>query len=298
MGKLVLFLADGTTLDIRLDRERVTIGRRADNDVCLPYPAVSAEHAAVVTILADSFLEDLGSTNGTLVNGKPVAKHFLRDRDQIDIGRQRLVYVDDESTKLEPPPRAGRVAEQTFGERVPPATAAPVAVSEPAPSRPAVKASSTPRPAAAGMPSHDVGRFVAAELAADARVGGQRIERDAPPPATMDAPSFETVPVPSIRVLTGPNAGRAVALTKPVTSIGRVGLQVAAIRRDGAECRLVPIEGDSPPHVNGAPVPAEGLLLRAGDVVEIAGTRLEFQTAADPPASARSAAPEAAARPK
>ena len=45
-----------------------------------------------MTILSDSFLEDLGSTNGTLVNGKPVAKHFLRDRDQIDIGRQKLVY--------------------------------------------------------------------------------------------------------------------------------------------------------------------------------------------------------------
>ncbi|NDP42202.1 MAG: FHA domain-containing protein, partial [Aromatoleum sp.] len=120
MGKLVLFLADGTTLDIRLDRERITIGRRADNDVCLPYPAVSGEHAAVVTILADSFLEDSGSTNGTLVNGNPVAKHFLRDRDQIDIGRQKLVYVIDESVKLDPSPQVlGRLESRIFGERVP-----------------------------------------------------------------------------------------------------------------------------------------------------------------------------------
>ncbi len=76
MSKLVLFLADGTTLDVPLRRERMTIGRRADNDICLPNLAVSGEHAAVVTILADSFLEDLGSTNGTLVNGEPIAKHF------------------------------------------------------------------------------------------------------------------------------------------------------------------------------------------------------------------------------
>ena len=41
VGKLVLFLPDGTTLDVPLDKERITIGRRADNDVCLPYPAVS-----------------------------------------------------------------------------------------------------------------------------------------------------------------------------------------------------------------------------------------------------------------
>src|SRR4029450_3214057 len=100
MGKIVLYLADGTTLDIKLARERITIGRRADNDVCLPYPAVSGEHAALVTILSDSFLEDLGSTNGTLVNGKPVAKQFVRDRDQIDIGRQQLGYVADAAAQL------------------------------------------------------------------------------------------------------------------------------------------------------------------------------------------------------
>ena len=87
MGKLVLYLPDGTVHDIVLDKERLSIGRRPDNDVCLPYPAVSGEHAAVVNILDDSFLEDLGSTNGTLVNGKPVVKHFLRDNDLIDIGR-------------------------------------------------------------------------------------------------------------------------------------------------------------------------------------------------------------------
>ncbi|TMH38073.1 MAG: FHA domain-containing protein, partial [Betaproteobacteria bacterium] len=71
MSKLVLFLTDGSTLDVPLTHERVTIGRRPDNDVFLPNLAVSGEHAAVVTILADSFLEDLGSTNGTLVNGRP-----------------------------------------------------------------------------------------------------------------------------------------------------------------------------------------------------------------------------------
>src|SRR5437870_3467882 len=96
MAKLVLYLADGTTRDIPLNRERVTLGRRADNDVCLPNLAVSGEHAAVVTILADSFLEDLGSTNGTLVNGNPIAKHFLRDRDEIDVGRHKLIYCTDD----------------------------------------------------------------------------------------------------------------------------------------------------------------------------------------------------------
>ena len=96
MSKLILFLPDDSTLDIPLDRERLTIGRRAGNDVVLPNLAVSGEHAAIVTILADSFLEDLNSTNGTLVNGDPVAKHFLRDRDEIAVGRHKLIYcVED-----------------------------------------------------------------------------------------------------------------------------------------------------------------------------------------------------------
>jgi hypothetical protein len=104
MGKLVLHLPDGTVQDIVLGKEHITIGRRSDNDVCLPYPAVSSEHARVVTILNDSFLEDLGSTNGTLVNGQRVLKHLLCDHDQIDIGRQRLVYYVSETTRAEPLP--------------------------------------------------------------------------------------------------------------------------------------------------------------------------------------------------
>ncbi|HEY8623459.1 MAG TPA: FHA domain-containing protein, partial [Casimicrobiaceae bacterium] len=120
MAKLILFLADGTTVDIPLDQERITIGRRADNDVCLPNLAVSGEHAAVVTILADSFLEDLGSTNGTLVNGNAVVKHFLRDRDEIDVGRHKFVYVadDNEAVSSQYVARGMRATAFDLGEQV------------------------------------------------------------------------------------------------------------------------------------------------------------------------------------
>src|ERR1700675_2745583 len=123
MSKLVLFMPDGTNLDVPLSRERTTIGRRADNDICLPNLAVSGEHAVVVTILADSFLEDLNSTNGTLVNGSPIAKYFLRDRDQIDVGRHRLVYCVDDDAVIDSEAVAGmaRFAARDFDERVEPA---------------------------------------------------------------------------------------------------------------------------------------------------------------------------------
>src|ERR1700692_539509 len=105
MGKWVLFLADGTTLDIPLDRERISIGRRTGNDVCLPYPAVSGKHAVVVTMDTGSVLEDLGSTNGTFVNRKRVAKYFLHDHDTIDIGRQKFVYCTDINAVVAATPR-------------------------------------------------------------------------------------------------------------------------------------------------------------------------------------------------
>src|SRR5882672_1229621 len=104
MAKLVLHLPDGTTRDIRLDSDRITIGRRADNHIHLPYPAVSADHAEIVTVAADSFLHDLGSTNGTLVNGNRIAKHFLRNNDRIDIGLQQLVYLTNDAETVEPLP--------------------------------------------------------------------------------------------------------------------------------------------------------------------------------------------------
>ena len=179
MGKIVLYLADGTTLDITLARERITIGRRADNDVCLPYPAVSGEHAAIVTILSDSFLEDLGSTNGTLVNGKPIAKHFLRDRDQIDIGRQKLVYVADESVQLEAGPQSlGRHEARVFGERVEAVKPAPsVVVPEAGATHEPRKATPEPReakPAGAGRSRSEIERFVAKELATPHAGNGRR----------------------------------------------------------------------------------------------------------------------------
>src|SRR5690349_10154847 len=104
MAKLVLHRAGGEMRDIPLDQDRVTIGRRADHDVCLPFPAVSADHAEIVTVMGDSFLHDLGSTNGPFVNGERETKHFLRDHDRIDIGRQQLVYVMNDAEQVEPLP--------------------------------------------------------------------------------------------------------------------------------------------------------------------------------------------------
>jgi hypothetical protein len=95
MAKLQITLDGIQVGEVPVDKERITIGRRADNDIQLDHIAVSGQHAAVVTILNDSFLEDLGSTNGTMVNGGTVRKHFLRDGDLVEIGRHRMRFVGE-----------------------------------------------------------------------------------------------------------------------------------------------------------------------------------------------------------
>lgn len=93
MAKLILSM-DGLVLkEIPLLKERMTIGRKAHNDIQIDNMAISGEHAAVVTILNDSFLEDLNSTNGTLVNGQPIKKHFLKDNDVIELGKYKMKYL-------------------------------------------------------------------------------------------------------------------------------------------------------------------------------------------------------------
>jgi pSer/pThr/pTyr-binding forkhead associated (FHA) protein len=98
MAKLILSM-DGLVLkEIMLNKERLTIGRKPSNDIQIDNLAISGEHAAVVTILNDSFLEDLNSTNGTLVNGQSVKKYFLRNNDVVELGKYKLKYMTDMST--------------------------------------------------------------------------------------------------------------------------------------------------------------------------------------------------------
>ena len=97
MAKLILSM-DGLVLkEIALDKERLTIGRKPHNDIQIDNLAISGEHAVVVTILKDSFLEDLNSTNGTLVNGQPIKKHILRNNDIVELGKYRLKYMVGEA---------------------------------------------------------------------------------------------------------------------------------------------------------------------------------------------------------
>jgi len=95
MAKLILSMDNLVLKEIPLSKERTTLGRKAHNDIQIDNLAISGEHAVIVTILNDSFLEDLNSTNGTFVNGQQVKKHFLQNNDVIELGKYRLKYINE-----------------------------------------------------------------------------------------------------------------------------------------------------------------------------------------------------------
>jgi pSer/pThr/pTyr-binding forkhead associated (FHA) protein len=90
MEKLVIKKDDALVDEIPIDKQIVTIGRDAESDLQLNDPSVSRHHATIRRIYTDLYIEDLGSTNGTQLNGRPITKHVLKPGDQLAIGSYLL----------------------------------------------------------------------------------------------------------------------------------------------------------------------------------------------------------------
>ena len=214
MAKLILSM-DGLVLkEISLDKERISIGRKPLNDVHIDNLAISGEHAVVVTILSDSFLEDLNSTNGTLVNGQPIKKHFLKEGDVVELGKYKLKYLTE-----------------------------------------------------------SIRQNVAADFEATLLTPPIVPQEESSLPA---APAAETIAMGVIHVLNGSNAGRELILSKPLTSLGQPGQQVAVISRRPYGYFITHLEGVTFPRLNGQAIDAEARQLADHDVIEIAGVKMEF----------------------
>ena len=249
MAKLILSM-DGLVLkEIPLTRERTTVGRKPHNDIQIDNLAISGEHAVIVTILNDSFLEDLNSTNGTYVNGQPVKKHFLQNNDVIELGKYRLKFL------TEPVTTAPAEYEKTLIMR-------PETVRQPG--------AETAAPAADAKQSQAGTTSAAPPRAAAAA--------PATPPASAPAADAGTKPVPAgvIKILNGVNAGRELSLSKTLTTLGKPGVQVAVITRRPQGYYVTHVEGARLPTVNGQPLGAQAHPLQDHDVIEVAGVRMEF----------------------
>ncbi len=243
MAKLVLSMNGVIQGEYELNKERLTVGRKPDNDIQIDNLAVSGKHAMIITILDDSFLEDLGSTNGTYVNSKLIKKHALKDGDVIAIGKHELKYVNEHAT----------ADDDEFEKTMiikPGSASAAVAAAKAAEMAVAAAAPSAAAPAAAAKPGAAPG-------------GG--------------------MPLGRLTVLNGPIAGKELELTKALITLGKPGTQVAVISRRPQGYFLTHIESDGDgkryPLVNGEPIGSKAYQLKDSDMIELAGIKMEFSSA-------------------
>ncbi len=96
MPKLIVSIDGVVIKEVELIKERTTLGRRPYNDVVIDNLAVSGEHAVMHLNGTQAEVEDLGSTNGTYVNGKAVKRQALRHNDAIEVGKYKIRFVQEE----------------------------------------------------------------------------------------------------------------------------------------------------------------------------------------------------------
>jgi hypothetical protein len=95
MPQLIATVQGVEVKHVFLHKDRTTLGRKAGNDIVLDTMVVSGQHCAFDLVgVADVYIEDLGSTNGTFVNNAMVKKRtLLRDGDVVAIGPYRIKYL-------------------------------------------------------------------------------------------------------------------------------------------------------------------------------------------------------------
>ncbi|MDR2016583.1 MAG: FHA domain-containing protein [Burkholderiales bacterium] len=305
MPKLLLFLQDGDAREVLFDKDRITIGRRNDNDVPLPYPAVSGRHAVISYLSANKcFVEDLKSTNGTLLNGVPIfEREQLKDRDQIDIGGQKFVFL--EGTKLvgKDKKRSGAGAKDQAEDLASPLSL--TAAHEYLNALPTVP--STPEPlteedleeeeAISGLHFPTIIKTSSGDTPSRSK---SRKEEPAPlptldtdlvppptpedefpstmPPQPLEEPTYRLPPpVATLTAIAGANEQRQLPLRYGEYVLGRPGYQLAVIRVNEEGCRLLPMEGEPPIELRGQAVPAEGVLLVDQDAFTVGRSPLLFE---------------------
>lgn len=263
MAAKIILSMDGVVLqEYALSKERMTIGRKAHNDIVIDNLAVSGEHAAIVTIQNDSFLEDLDSTNGVMVNGMAIKKHFLQNNDVIEIGKYKVRYLNDQVSQT-----TAADFERTMVLRAPAKSSAIKPTLSTTQAIPTVLTSedaldATGKFNATGPLTGSLARISAAQPASGARASPEKA-------VPMQASA-------AVQILSGPNAGKELELVKNLTTLGKPGVQVAVLARRPHGYFLTHVEGVIFPVVNGESLGEHLRQLNDHDIIELAGVKMEF----------------------
>ncbi|HCE29632.1 MAG TPA: FHA domain-containing protein, partial [Comamonadaceae bacterium] len=93
MAKMIVSIDGVVIKEVQLTKERTMLGRRPYNDIVIDNLAVSGEHAVMHMTEHEVEVEDLGSTNGTYVNGKAIKRQVLRNGDTIEVGKYKIRFL-------------------------------------------------------------------------------------------------------------------------------------------------------------------------------------------------------------
>lgn len=271
MAKLI-FLLDGNVMkEYILDKERMTIGRRASNDIYIDNLAISGEHAVLVTADENTYLEDLNSTNGTLVNKKPVRKQALTHGDEIGLGKYTLKYLKNgvantaqsngfsDTVMVQPEVEAtdeGRSNAHVLAEVEPPLNQMPEELEA---------QSSQPESEQNNVEQNDVVQDDTA-IAEQAASG-----------ASATAEANTQAQEPRLQILNGESAGGALSLDKTMVKVGTQGEQVAVVTKRQDGYFITHVAGDKYPVINGEQVGAQAIALKNHDEIEVLGVVMEFR---------------------
>lgn len=258
MAKLILSLENAPIGDYPLNKVRMTIGRRTTNDIQIDNLAISGEHAAIVQMGRDYFIEDLGSTNGTIVNAKSVKKHLLQHADVIELGKYQLKYINE--ALLNTLGTGGDVDFDKTMINLPTATKSPATTPSP------VSTSSSPVASTAATQPLDV--------AVPIMVAQPPIAPAATPAPIATSTSGDVLG--KIQVLNGSSSGRELLLNKALTTLGKPGVQVAVITKRPNGYFITHVEGKTYPVINGTSIGSQAHVLSDHDVIELAGVKMKF----------------------
>jgi len=235
-SKLILKFKDAVISECPLDQEETSIGRKPENTIHIDNLAVSGRHARVLKIGNKAILEDLGSTNGTLVNDKQITKHILQHGDRIGIGKHSLVFVNIDEKEVPEPAQPEENEEDMDKTMV---------------MSPQARAAMLPQQGEQNKGS------MAMPLAGIQVLAGPMAGR-----------SFDLT-----ASLTSIGKGDACKIKVKGLTVGK---QAAVITRRPTGYHIAHLEGMSKPKVNGQVIGDQPRTLKDGDVIEVGDTKMEF----------------------
>ncbi|MBI3560420.1 MAG: FHA domain-containing protein [Gammaproteobacteria bacterium] len=218
MAKLIMTLDGAIIREYPISKESMSIGRKHGNDIQLNDLTVSGRHAMFTIMGENAFVDDLGSTNGTLLNGGRVAKSEIKHGDIIQVGNYQFTYYDNDIAEYEPT------------------------------------------------------MFIRAEIE-DTQI------MQSNPPQSSDA---RGEPLGAVKILNGPLAKKVLELRKPFNTLGFNGVKMAMIARTNSGYTIAMIQNtklrrqNDTPMVNGKVISSEAMHLKDHDMLELAGTQMEF----------------------